>query len=252
MNGLLVLAGGKGTRMKSKEPKVLVPFRGEPMLQFTMKNIARFFPKPYILIGHRGEEIRERLGSTLYNYIVQEPSLGTGHAVQCAKKELAAKDFQNIVIFPGDHPLLTPETLQKMIDLHEAENAVLTLVTARIPNYQGPYKSFSEHGRIVRDRKGNIERIVEAKDCTPEQRKITELNAGIYCFKSDWLWENIGKLNNKNAAGEYLLTDMIGLTTKKTGRIASFTFANPFEGLGANTPEELQILQRFSLEETTL
>lgn len=243
MNGLLILAGGKGTRMKSEGPKALVPFLGTPLLEHVLKEVSRLFPKPYIVIGYKGEDIRKHLGNACH-YIVQDPPLGTGHAVLCAKEELSQrKDLEHIVILPGDHPLATTRSLEALMRLHEEENALITLATAKVPSFEGEYRHFAHHGRVVRDEQGRVQSIVEAKDCTPDQLAITEVNTSYYCFKSDWLWENIGKIGNKNAAGEYYLTDMIGLTVKKTNRVFAYPLEDPFEGLGANTPEEMRMIE---------
>lgn len=232
--------------MQRKEPKALVPFLGVPMLEYMLRSVAHMFPRPYIVIGHRGDEIRQHLGEH-FNYIYQDEALGTGHAVAAARKEMADKKLlHNIVIVPGDHPLITMESLRAVIETHTYNEAILTVATARVPHFQGIYRHFYDQGRVVKDDWGQIERIVELKDCTEEEKAITEVNVSYYCFDSEWLWSHIQEVDNRNAAGEYYLTDMVGLTVARhPKKVAVHVLDNPLEGIGINDSEELRDVERF-------
>ncbi len=232
--------------MKTKEPKALVPFLGVPVLEYMLKSVAHMFPRPYIVIGHRGEEIRQHLGEH-FNYIYQDEALGTGHAVIAAQEKMADKKLlQNIVIVPGDHPLITTESLRAVIETHTYSEAILTVATARVPHYEGIYRHFYDQGRIIKDDWGQIQRIVELKDCTEEEKAITEVNVSYYCFDSDWLWAHIHEVDKRNAAGEYYLTDMVGLTVARhPKKVAVHGLGDPLEGLGVNDLKELRDVENF-------
>lgn len=142
MNQAIILAGGKGTRMQSDLPKVLYFIKGVSIIQRLLDNVKVIFADPVIIIGYKGDEIISALGDR-YSYVHQDQQLGTGHAVMCAKKVLVSKDYQNIIVIPGDHPLISAKTLQKLIHMHEREKAKLTLAIVSAPNFGGGlYKFF--------------------------------------------------------------------------------------------------------------
>ena len=197
----LILAAGKGTRMKSDLPKVLHKVNGKPMLHKILDVVNFLQPEENILIlGYKREEIL----STLENcsYVVQEEQLGTGHAILQAKEKL--KDYHgDIMVLCGDTPLLREETLQQLYQYHKEQKAVTTVLTAI---YENPFG----YGRIIK-KDEKVLGIVEEKEATDEQKKIQEVNAGVYCFDSQELWKALSQINNKNEKGEYYLTDVLSI-----------------------------------------
>jgi len=240
---IIILAGGKGTRMQSNGPKVLVHAGGKPIILRLLKAVKTVCSNPTIIVGYQGEEVIKATENK-YHYVWQKEQLGTGHAVARAKVELENKEFERIVILPGDHPLLSETALLKLIATHEEAGAVLTLTTGQVENFSGDYSAFYNFGRIVRNGSGSVLRIVELKDASDEEKKITEVNLGYYCFKPDWLWQNIEKLQDNNKAKEYYLTDLVGLAREQGQKIQAQLIDNIVEGFGINTPEQLMIVEK--------
>ncbi len=227
----VILAAGKGTRMKSKIPKVLHRVAGSPMLSFPI-NVLKALKagRVVVVIGHGAEEVRAEFKEEDISFCVQEEQLGTGHAVMMALKDL--KGFEgDVLILSGDVPLITVETIKGLIDLHR-KKAALTLVTTLLEDPNG-------YGRIVRDEKGAIKRIVEDKDCSPLQKKIKEVNAGIYLASSKFLNGNIKRIGRNNAQGEYYLPDLVDLAVSEGDRVEALVAAEPIEVMGINNRVEL-------------
>jgi len=241
---IIILAGGKGTRMQSNGPKVLVHAGGKPIILRLLRAVEKVCDRPTIIIGYQGEEVIKATENK-YHYVWQKEQLGTGHAVACAKVELENKDFERIVILPGDHPLLREETLVKLIEAHNQSGAVLTLTTGQVENFNGDFAAFYNFGRIIRNGDGSVLRIVELKDASDVEKNITEVNLGYYCFKPDWLWQNIEKLQDNNKAKEYYLTDLVGLAREQGQKIQAQLIDNIVEGFGINTPEQLMIVEKY-------
>lgn len=241
---IIILAGGKGTRMQSDGPKVLVPAGGEPIILRLLRAIERICPRPAIIVGYQGEKVIEMTGNRLH-YIWQREQLGTGHAIACAKTELENEGFERIIVLPGDHPLLNEETVLRLVAAHKRSGAVLTLSTGLVVSFDGDFSVFYNFGRIVRGGDGQIARIVELKDATDTEKKITEVNLGYYCFQADWLWQNIDKLQNNNQAKEYYLTDLVGLAREQGKKIQAHLVDNIIEGFGVNTPEQLEVVEKY-------
>lgn len=235
----VILAAGKGTRMKSDLPKVLHELLGKTFLQRVIDAVEEAdFPKPIIVLGDNEEVIKSAIGPD-YRYVRQDVPRGTAHALQSCEKLL--KDFKgSILVLYGDHPLTSSESLKRIADHHEQNNLDLTFFTAVLPDFEGPHAPFAHYGRIIRD-DGQI-RIVEKKEATPEQLAIKEVNLGMYCFRSPWIWEALKKATPHNASGEYYLTDMIKIAQdfgKKVGTIS----LPPTEAMGINTQEDLEIAE---------
>jgi len=163
----------------------------------------------------------------------------------CAKKVLQGKDVENILVLPGDHPLINSDTLKNLIKIHNQEKATVSLSTFRVPYFENKYKCFQHSGRIIRNEKGEIQKIVEYKDATEEEKNIKEVNVSYYCFKARWLWNNIDKLKNDNNAKEYYLTDIIKIAFEHKEKIISVIIKNPTECMGVNTDEELKIAEKY-------
>ncbi|MDD5534017.1 MAG: NTP transferase domain-containing protein [Syntrophales bacterium] len=228
----IILAAGKGTRMKSPLAKVLHPLLGKPMLMFTVER-ARVIgsSRIVVVIGHQADLIRDTVRDPSLTYVVQERQLGTGHAVLMTEPSL--RDFRGtILILCGDVPLLRKYTLDKLMEEHSSSRADLTVLTVVLDNPSG-------YGRIVRGEGGIIRKIVEDKDSSADEKKIREINTGIYCARSGFLYEAVAQIRNENAQGEYYLTDIVGIAGR-SGLRACASVAEDFrEVLGINTVEEL-------------
>ena len=236
---VIILAAGKGKRMVSDLPKPLHTLLGKPLINFVVEAAAPLAKDPpVVIVGHGAEKIQNQLGDQL-RYAEQKDLLGTGHAVQQAENLLRDKSDLILVVY-GDMPLVRTSTLNSLIEIQKDNQGPLTLLTLVNENPRG-------FGRIVRDEEGAIKGIVEEADASPEQKMITELNAGMYCFQAEWLWENLKKLE-PSSQGEYYLTDLVGLAAEQGNLIGSIEIEDPEELIGINTrvhlAETATILQR--------
>lgn len=234
----IILAAGKGKRLLSEKfnaPKVLRQANGRPLIEYVLDNVS-FIPKKdtVIVVGYKKEMVIEALGND-YTYAVQEEQKGTGHAVQMTAPEFEGYDGDVIILY-GDMPLFQEETYQKLLEEHQKQGADCTILTSVTDEKMA-------YGRIIR-KDGNIVDIVEEKDCNPEQKEIKELNVGVYAFKAPALFENLSKLKNDNAQGEYYLTDIPKILISEGHRIASYTTYNSEEIHGVNTPEDLEYCEK--------
>lgn len=234
MNDLcvLIVAAGKGTRMKSERAKVLHPLCGKPMLRLVYAAAAELDPRRIlIVIGQDAERVRAAMEGVRADFVVQEPQLGTGHAVMAAAGELG-KLQGDVLVLLGDAPRIRSETLRRLVRHHRDTGADMTMLTAHAPDPFG-------YGRILRDADGSIRGIIEENDATPEQKKITEVNPSFYCFKIAPLLEALGSLSNDNAKREYYLTDIVGIQ-RRAGRKVETLLHEDFQELrGINTRREL-------------
>ena len=198
---IIIMAAGKGKRMKSNLPKVLHNLAGKPILNYVLDTVDQLKAKRKILIvGYKSDKIRELIGDKI-EYVEQKEQLGTAHAVLQTKKLLS--DFiGDVLILSGDVPFLTVKTLKKLLKYHQANNFCCTLVSAILKNPKC-------YGRIVRDKEGKIKRIVEDVDLSADKKKITEINSGIYCFNKEKLFQVLEKITTDNKQGEYYLTDTV-------------------------------------------
>jgi bifunctional UDP-N-acetylglucosamine pyrophosphorylase/glucosamine-1-phosphate N-acetyltransferase len=244
---IIILAAGKGTRMKSSLPKVLVPLRSKPMIKHLLETIheSGIDDRPIIVVGYEKKKVIKELGRN-YDYAIQEEQLGTGHAVMSAEKMLK-NDIDHIAVLYGDHPFISSQTIKKLVKMHIKSDKKITMATFSVPDFEGWrttfYKSFS---RIIRDTKGNIIKDVQFKDASDEEKEIKELNPCYFCFEKKWLLQNLKKLNTNNAQKEYYLTDLVKTAMKEKDKIQSISI-DPREALGINSKEELEILEKFSL-----
>jgi bifunctional UDP-N-acetylglucosamine pyrophosphorylase/glucosamine-1-phosphate N-acetyltransferase len=244
MNQIIVLAGGRGTRMQSELPKVLHNVKGIPIIKRLLKNVEAVFEQPAIVVGYKADEVRAALGDK-YIYIQQSEQLGTGHALWCAKECLSHGEYENIIVMPGDHPLISSRTLEDLLVLHQKEKAKISLAIVSAPSFEGDYASFYNCGRIIRNDSGEVAGIVELKDTSEAQKAIRDINVSCYCFDAAWLWENIEKLKSENAAKEYYLTDMVKIAHEQGEKIASFVIENALEGLGVNDKQQLAVVESY-------
>ncbi|MFH1853668.1 MAG: NTP transferase domain-containing protein [Candidatus Neomarinimicrobiota bacterium] len=234
---VVILAAGQGTRMKSPLPKVLHEVGGRPML-LHVTDLAHSIGADRIIaiIGHGREKVEAVLQGSGVETVVQEQQLGTGHAV--AQTEPLLRDFDgDLMVLSGDVPLLSEDSLLGLLHRHISTGAGATLMTANFADPGG-------YGRIVRDQAGFLDRIVEHKDCTPEQLRITEINAGIYIFDSKTLFRGLKMIDNNNSQGEYYLPDAL-IHFPEFGRtVALELLDDPLEIAGINTQEQLSEINR--------
>lgn len=222
----IILAAGKGTRMKSKLYKVLHPVCGKPMVEHIMNRVTETAPNEIItIVGHGAELVKKQLGDRS-EYALQAEQLGTGHAVLQAEPFLKGKKGTTLVI-SGDTPLLTSETLNNLFEYHQGKNASATILTAKADDPTG-------YGRIIRDHVGIVEKIVEQKDATLEEARIQEINTGTYCFDNELLFDALSQLDTDNAQGEYYLTDIIEILKKAGKNVAAYLTEDFDESLGVN------------------
>ena len=237
---VIILAAGKGTRMKSDLPKPLHPLLGKPLIEYVLSAAQPLSDNlPVIVIGHGGDEIKQFLADKA-RFVVQKDLLGTGHAVQQAKAILKESSGLVLVVY-GDMPLVQPQTLKNLLDTQRTHSGPMTLLTVIEEDPRG-------FGRIVRDNSGKIQAIIEEAEATPDQLKITELNAGMYCFRADWLWKNLEKLE-LSPKGEYYLTDLIGLAAGEGQEVASVQVGDSRELLGINNRVHLAEASRILREQ---
>jgi len=233
----LVLAAGKGTRMRSDLAKVLFPLRDRPLIRFVLDAVAEAgFERTVVIVGHQAERVKETLAGYDVEFALQAEQLGTGHAVRCAAPLLAGFEG-DVAVLAGDAPLIRSRTLGELMDHHRESKAVATVLTARLPDPAG-------YGRIVRDASGRITAIVEDKDCTPDQRRIDEINSSIYAFRWPYLREALPRVGNANRQGEYYLTDTVGMAFAEGLPVEGIVVADHHEVAGINTPDQLAEAER--------
>ena len=225
----LILAAGKGTRMKSDLPKVIHKVNGIPMVKKILNELEVLGTEENILIlGHKKEVVLEELGEV--KYVVQEQQLGTGHAIMQTEELL--KDYDgDVMILCGDTPLLRNETLKEMYEAHKKSGAATTILTSI---YENPFG----YGRIVKDGE-KVTAIIEEKEADEEIKKIKEVNAGVYCCNAKDLFAALSKVTNNNEKGEYYLTDIVGIQVAEGKAVASFILEDNEEILGVNSKVEL-------------
>ena len=232
----IVMAAGKGTRMKSKKSKLVQKIYGKEIVKRAVENAEKAGVKDIVaVVGYQKEEVMSVLGDSV-KYAFQEEMLGTGHAVIQAKEYLKGKKGK-VLVLNGDVPLLRPETLNKLIEKSIENKEYATLLTAIYDNPTG-------YGRIIRDEGGNIEAIIEEKDTKASQRKIKEINAGIYCFDIEELLSALEKIKPNNAQGEYYITDVIQLMNEKGLKTGAVIVEDNTEILGINDRIQLEMLTK--------
>ena len=229
---VVVLAAGKGTRMKSADPKVLHRAGGLPLIEHVLRTADTLRPATtVVVVGHLADRVKAGLGKRLgLRFALQDPQLGTGHALLQAEPHLAGASG-TVVLLSGDVPLLRPATLQALVDTHRARGAAATVLTARVAGEH-------EYGRIVRE-DGRIAAIVEHKDATPAQRAIDEINSGIYAFALEPLFAALKSIGAANAQGEYYLPDLVGIYRAQGRTVETVVLDDPREILGVNSRREL-------------
>jgi bifunctional UDP-N-acetylglucosamine pyrophosphorylase/glucosamine-1-phosphate N-acetyltransferase len=229
---LVILAAGKGTRMKSAEPKVLHRAAGLSLMEHVLRAADTLAPTTIVVVvGHLANRVEEALGKRVgLRFAVQQPQLGTGHALLQAEPHLAGQSG-TVVLLSGDVPLLRPATLQALVEAHTSRGAAATVLTARVERPDG-------YGRVIRE-DGRIAAIVEDKDATPAERAIDEINSGIYAFALEPLFAALRSIGTANAQGEYYLPDLVKIYRQRGLAVETFSLADPREILGVNSRKEL-------------
>ena len=232
----IIMAAGKGTRMKSKNSKLVQKIYGKEMVKRAVENAKKAGIDDIVtVVGYKKEQVMKVLGDSV-KYAVQEEMLGTGHAVMQAVKYLEGKKGR-VLVLNGDVPILRPETINRLLDKSIDNKEAATLLTAI---YDDPFG----YGRIIRDEGGNIEGIVEEKDATDEQKEIAEINAGIYCFDIEALLEALKEIKPNNSQGEYYLTDVIEIIGNKGLKTGAVIVEDNTEILGVNDRMQLQMVTK--------
>jgi len=234
------MAAGKGTRLKSKHPKVLHEIGGKPILAHVIATARKVVPAKdiFVIIGHEADRVREAVGGFGVNFVAQSEQRGTGHALMVARNALAGYD--HVVVLSGDAPLITADTIKKLSDFHSVQKATMTLLSADLDNPFG-------YGRVIRkggtySKRAEVLAIVEEKSATPQQKKIREINSGFYAFNSPALYEHIDQLSTANAHGEYYLTDMARVFHRARRKVVAIKTEDAGEVLGSNTRAEMMDL----------
>jgi bifunctional UDP-N-acetylglucosamine pyrophosphorylase/glucosamine-1-phosphate N-acetyltransferase len=213
--------------MRSRLPKLLHPLAGQPIILHSLSALSKLSDAlPILVVGHESDKVREVVGEQA-QFVEQAEQLGTGHALLQTKAALEGK-ADLVLVCNADLPLLTAETIEQLVKSQKESDTAFTMLTVDSPQPRG-------FGRILRGKAGEVLAIVEEAEATPEQRNISELNVGVYCFRADWLWPALEKINPSSAKGEYYLTDLVEIAVKDEGRVNALKLDNPSEAIGINT-----------------
>jgi len=236
---IAILAAGRGTRLKSKHPKVLHEVGGKPLLAHVIAAATKVVPASdvFAIIGYEADRVRSAVAASGIGFVLQPEQRGTGHALMVAREALVPYDL--VIVLSGDAPLITAQTIEQLRDFHLSKEAAMTLLTARLENPGG-------YGRVVRKKAGSddVKAIVEQKNLAPAQQKIHEVNAGFYAFDAQPLFSHIEKLSTDNHHGEFYLTDMAAILTKAKQRVVAVQARDADEVLGGNTRAELSAIDQ--------
>ena len=233
------MAAGKGTRLKSRHPKVLHEVGGKPLLAHAIAAATKLVPAHdvYAIIGHEAERVRAAVERTGVGFVLQKEQRGTGHALMAAREALSG--YEQVIVLSGDAPLISTATIQKLRDFHGKTKSAMTILTAHLPDPTG-------YGRVIRKRTGSdeVESIVEEKSASPAQKKMKEINSGFYAFAVGPLFRYIDRLDTNNPHGEFYLTDMAEVLRKAKQRVTAVAANDPYEILGANNRAELAAMDQ--------
>ena len=245
---VVVLCAGKGKRMKTDIPKPLIKIDGKPILQRLVESIkaSGVDTNPIIVTSPEHPRMCEEFGETCA-HAIQHEQLGTAHALLCAKEEANGAD--HVIVLYGDHPFFSAGRLQALAKKQIDEGNTVTLMTTKIPSFDGWYTAFSTWARVLRDATGTFVAIRENKDASEAERRILEVNPGLYCFKTSWVWDHLSQIKNDNVQKEYYLTDLIKMAVNEGVKMSSVE-APPEEVIGINTPEERDIAEQVLKQKT--
>ncbi len=227
----IVLAAGEGTRMKSNMPKVLHKVCGKALVEWVCDAVAEAGIHTCVtVVGHKADEVKSYMGQRV-EFALQAEQLGTGHAVMQAQP-MIKDNAEYVIVLNGDTPLIQGDTIKKVLDYHIKNNNMATVITTELEDATG-------YGRIIRDENGNVVKIVEHKDANEQEKSIREVNSGMYCFTVQYLLDALNKISNKNAQGEYYLTDTIEILIKEQFKVGALKIDNSAELLGINNRVQL-------------
>lgn len=246
MTKIIILAAGKGTRMGLDVPKALVQLNGRPLISYVADSIvaSKVDDSPIVVVSPENKEaIKKELAQYNWQYAIQEEQLGTGHAVKSAK-DLVPSDCDRIIVLFCDQPFFS---VASILSAANAPSAKVLLMPTILDDFNDWRHNFYRLGRIYRNKKGLVEKIIEFKDASEEEIAITEINTGFMCFDNKWLWQNIEKLTNNNNNKEYYLTALIEIAVADGHEIATINI-DPKEALGINSQEELLIAENIDKE----
>ena len=234
---IVIMAAGKGTRLKSNRPKVLHEIGGKPLLTHVIRAASQLVPPAdiFVVVGHQAERVQAAVAATGVNFVTQAEQRGTGHAIQTAQS--AVRDYENVLVLSGDVPLILDSTIRALRDFHLEQRAAMTILTAEPADPTG-------YGRVLRADPGQpeVEAIIEQRALSPQQMQLTEINSGIYAFATKPLFAHISELQTANAHAEYYLTDMARLLVEAGERVVALRIKHWTDVLGANTIEEMMEL----------
>lgn len=235
----VVLTAGDGKRMNSTVPKVMHLVNGVPMIGRIVSSLESVpeINKIVIVVSPKHTLVQEYLGERA-EYVVQQEQKGTGHAVLCTESVVTGV-APSVMVVNGDLPCLHAESLQRLLQEHSSPVTMMTTVVSSYTDWQAP---FLMYGRIIRDEQGNVKEIIEYKDASEEQKNILEVNSGLYCFQSNWLFEQLRKLKPENVQGEYYLTDVVKMALEQGEKVLSVSL-DPKEAIGVTTQEDLKMIE---------
>jgi len=234
---VVVLAAGEGTRMKSELPKVLHEVCGKPMISWVLESVQGLKPRDiFVVVGHKSQVVRENISGDGISFIEQKKQLGSGHALMQVEKRLSGW-HGSILVLCADTPLIKADTLAALLKFHCGEDNAATVLSVTNENPFG-------YGRIVRSPLGQVEKIVEEKDASPDVRRIKEINSGIYCFESPAVWGTLKKIKPENIKREYYLTDALDILNSLGKKTGAFLIKDAGEVLGVNSRAELAVAEK--------
>jgi bifunctional UDP-N-acetylglucosamine pyrophosphorylase/glucosamine-1-phosphate N-acetyltransferase len=239
MQGLavVILAAGKGTRMQSDCAKVLHSLASRPLLIHVLDTVATLNPQRIlVVVGYQAEEVKQSCANRPIEFVEQDKQLGTGHAVLQA--QAALEDFEgDVLVLCGDMPLIQSSTLQALLQKHHETGAKCTLLSLKV-------NESKDFGRIIRGPEGTVQRIVEVRDASEQEKTVDEYNSGVYCFDKGILFKALASIGSSNAQGEYYLTDTVGILSRDGQVVSCHSTRNADEIFGINSSEDLKKAER--------
>ncbi|MGE4169186.1 MAG: bifunctional N-acetylglucosamine-1-phosphate uridyltransferase/glucosamine-1-phosphate acetyltransferase [Candidatus Margulisiibacteriota bacterium] len=229
----VILAAGKGTRMKSEILKVAHEVAGKPIVSYVLDTVQHLgVEEVFMVVGHQADLIQKNLKQKHLTFVMQDEQLGTGHAVMQVEPHVQHQDKTSLLILAGDCPLIEESTLKSLVEFHHETNAAATVLTTKMDN-PGSY------GRILRGKLGTLNGIREAKDCSPAEKKVKEINTGVYIFQAEALFKALGKIDTNNTQKEYYLTDVIHILKTEGKPVSAYCTDKPDQAIGVNTRMDL-------------
>ncbi len=242
---VVILAAGKGKRMKSEVPKPLVQIAGKAMIEHLLDRVesVHINGKPVVVVAPDGLKLFQSILGDRVTYALQTEQLGTGDAVKSARE--ACGNAANVLVLYGDHPFIEAPVIARLAELSSQHKNSLVMLTASTPNFEDEYAGFDAWGRILRDEKGRVTAIREFKDASETERQLPEVNPSIFVFPAPWIWESLDRINNQNMSKEYYLTDLVEIAKADGLEIVTET-VDALQVIGVNTPEERDRAEKYA------